>query len=372
MGSVLRLRDVRHRRGGREVLAIDELDLDAGERLAVLGPNGAGKTTLLRLLAALDTPTAGSVQLDGVSTAGADVRLRRRIGYATQRPGLLSTSVIRNVELPLRWRGFDRATRRSAAQGALERLGVARLADRKALSLSGGEAQRVSLARALALEPQLLLLDEPAAGLDAEARQAFLDDLEAALAGRSATVVHVSHRAEEALRLADRVALLVDGVIRQIGTPASVVQQPGDATIAKLVGYDNVLPVHIDRSGEVLIGGASSGARVTAPPGPATLAAWGAAIRIGPPGSGPLSATVKQVSPGPGHWNVTLVAGETLRAHVPLHHKPPQVGERTAVQLALKHAAVISGSGRSDTAVREGCPERASDSVAPRTAAPRR
>jgi ABC-type sulfate/molybdate transport systems ATPase subunit len=342
MGSVLRLRDIRHYRGGREVLAIDELDLDAGERLAVLGPNGAGKTTLLRLLAALDTPTAGSVELDGISTAGAGASLRHGIGYATQRPGLLSTSVIRNVELPLRWRGLDRAARRRAARAALERVGVAHLAGRKAASLSGGEAQRVSLARALAVEPRLLLLDEPAAGLDAEARQAFLDDLEVALAERSATVVHVSHRADEALRLADRVALLVDGAIRQIGTPASVAQQPADATIAKLVGYDNVLSVHIDCSGEVLIGGAPSGARLTAQPGPATLAAWGAAIRIGPPGGGPLSATVKQVSPGPGHWNVTLAAGETLRAHVPLSDKPPQVGEPAAVQLDLRHAAVIS------------------------------
>ena len=135
-------------------------------------------------------------------------RLRRRIGYATQRPGLLSTSVIRNVELPLRWRGLDARARRAAALDALERLNVAHLADRKALSLSGGEAQRVSLARALAIEPQLLLLDEPAAGLDAEARRAFFDDLEAALADRATTVVHVSHRAEEALRLADRVAVL--------------------------------------------------------------------------------------------------------------------------------------------------------------------
>jgi ABC-type sulfate/molybdate transport systems ATPase subunit len=342
MGSVLILRDVRHRRGGREVLTIDALDLDAGERLAVLGPNGAGKTTLLRLLAALDTPTAGSVELDGVRTTGAGASLRHGIGYATQRPGLLSTSVIRNVELPLRWRGFDRATRRRAAEAALERLNVARLADRKALSLSGGEAQRVSLARALALEPQLLLLDEPAAGLDAEARQAFLDDLEAALAGRSATVVHVSLRPEEALRLADRVALLVDGAIRQIGTPASVIRQPADATIAKLLGYDNVLAVRIDRSGEMLIGGAPSGVRLTAAPGPATLAAWATAIRINPPGSGPLSATVKRVSPGPGHWNVTLAGNETLRAHLPLNSKPPQVGDPATVQLDLTHAAVIS------------------------------
>jgi ABC-type sulfate/molybdate transport systems ATPase subunit len=342
MGSVLRLRDVRHRRGGREVLAIDALDMDAGERLAVLGPNGAGKTTLLRLLAALDTPTAGTVELDAVSTTRADATLRHQIGYATQRPGLLSTTVIRNVELPLRWRGIDRATRRRAAEAALERLNVARLADRKAVSLSGGEAQRVSLARALALEPQLLLLDEPAAGLDAEARQTFLDDLDAALAGRSATVVHVSHRADEALRLADRVALLVDGAIRQIGTPASVIRQPADATTAKLLGYDNVLEVQIDRSGEMLIGNSPSGVRLTTPPGPATLAAWGAAIRVNPPGGGPLSGTVERVSPGPGHWNVTVAGNETLRAHVPLNKKPPHVGDPATVKLDLTHAAVIS------------------------------
>ena len=250
--------------------------------------------------------------------------------------------MIRNVELPLRWRGVDRATRRRAALAALERLNVAHLADRKALSLSGGEAQRVSLARALALEPRLLLLDEPAAGLDAEARRAFLDDLETALADRTTTVVHVSHRADEALRLADRVAVLVDGAIRQLGDPASVVQQPADATVARLLGYDNVLAVQHRPLRRVLIGGAPCGVRLTAPPGPATLAAWATAIRINPPGSGPLSATVKRVSPGPGHWNVTLAGDETLHAHLPLDSKPPHVGDPASVQLDLTHAAVIS------------------------------
>jgi ABC-type sulfate/molybdate transport systems ATPase subunit len=308
----------------------------------VLGPNGAGKTTLLRLLAALDTPTAGSVELDGVPTTGAGASLRHGIGYATQRPGLLSTSVIRNVELPLRWRGLDRAARQRAAQAALERVGVAHLADRKAASLSGGEAQRVSLARALAVEPRLLLLDEPAAGLDAEARQAFLDDLDAALAERSATVVHVSHRAYEALRLADRVAILIDGAIRQLGHPMSVVRRPADAAVARLVGYDNVLPVVIDRSGELLIAGTPSGARLTAWPGPATLAAWGAAIRIGRPEAGSLPATVKRVSPGAGRWDVTLAAGEALlRGHVPLNEDPPRVGEPVAVQFDPAQLTVI-------------------------------
>jgi ABC-type bacteriocin/lantibiotic exporter with double-glycine peptidase domain len=120
MGAVLRLRNIRHRRDRRDVLAIDELDVQAGERVAVLRPNGAGKTTLLRLLAGLEAPTAGIVEIDGVPMADADLDLRRRIGYATQRPALLSTSAIRNVELPLRWRGLDRRARRSAAIAALD------------------------------------------------------------------------------------------------------------------------------------------------------------------------------------------------------------------------------------------------------------
>jgi ABC-type sulfate/molybdate transport systems ATPase subunit len=342
MGAILTLRDIRHHRGAREVLAIERLDLQPGERLAVLGPNGAGKTTLLRLLAGLETPTAGTIEIDGVRMADADITLRRRIGYATQRPGLLSTSVRRNVELPLRWRGTARAERQTAALTALERLGVSHLADRKALSLSGGEAQRVSLARALALEPALLLLDEPAAGLDAEARQAFIDDLETALADRATTLVHVSHRADEALRLADRVAILTHGVVRQLATPSSVVQRPADATVAKLVGYDNVIPVETDPTGQPLIAGARCGLPANHPPGPGTLAAWGTAIHITPPGRGALEATVERVSPGPGHWEIILSAGETLRAHLPLDDQPPKTGELVSVHVNPAHATLVT------------------------------
>jgi len=341
VGAVVSLRNVRHRRGGRDVLAVERLDLKAGERLAVLGPNGAGKTTLLRLLAGLDAPTAGRVEIDGEAIADAEVDLRRRIGYATQRPALLSTSVIRNVELPLRWRGLDAASRRAAALAALHRLNVGRLADRKALMLSGGEAQRVSLARALAIEPRLLLLDEPAAGLDAETRRAFFDDLEHALGDRATTVVHVSHRAEEALRLADRVAVLTDGTIRQLGPPASVVRRPADGTVARLVGYENVVAVQIDTSGQARIDGAPCGVSATTGPGSATLAAWATAISPNTGSGAPLSAVVKRISPGAGYWEVTLDAGKTLIAHVALDQPVPPIGDQVGVVIDASHAVVI-------------------------------
>jgi ABC-type sulfate/molybdate transport systems ATPase subunit len=341
VGAVLSIRNLRHGRRGRLVLRVDGLDLEPGERLAVLGSNGAGKTTLLRLIAGLEYPTDGTLEVDGVRTTDADVEHRRRIGYATQRPGLLSTTVRKNLELPLRWRGVSRAQRRVAAFSSLERLGVAHLADRPAFALSGGEAQRVSLARALAVSPAVLLLDEPAAGLDAQARQSFLDDLDTALADRETTIVHVSHQAEEALRLADRVAVLVDGAVRQLDDPAAVAQRPVDATVARLVGYDNVIPAEIDPTGQVLIAGKPSGLAEARPPGPATVAAWGAAIQLAPAAPDVLEATVERVSPSTGRWDIILAADPPLRAHLRLDIAPPRLADRVGVRIDATLATVI-------------------------------
>ncbi|MGH2762766.1 MAG: ATP-binding cassette domain-containing protein, partial [Thermoleophilaceae bacterium] len=218
----------------------------------------------------------------------------------------------------------------------------AHLADRPAAALSGGEAQRVSLARALALDPRLLLLDEPAARLDPDARRSFLDDLAALLADRTATVVHVSHRADEALRLADRVAVLVDGTVRQLAEPTRVLREPSDATVARLVGYDNILPARIDRDGEVLVAGRPCGLRTDEPPGEVTVAAWAGAVRLGPPGNGPLQATVEHVAPGPGRWEVVLAGEPNLRAQLPPTESPPRPGERHAVRLDPELATLIT------------------------------
>ena len=346
MGAVLSLQGVRHRRGGREVLRVDALDLAAGERLAVLGPNGAGKTTLLRLLAAIEAPTAGTVLVDGTAVTPGAVALRRRIAHATQQPGLLSTSVRRNVELPLRWRRVPRAQRRAAACVALERLGVAHLAHRAAGSLSAGEAQRVNLARALALEPALLLLDEPAAALDAQSREAFLADVKQALEARTTTVVHVSHRPEEAFRLADRVAVLADGAVRQLATPEALMRAPADAVVARVVGYENILAVEVGEDGTVEVGGRDTGLRGPAgAPGPALAAAWAAGIRLRAPDGGGLPATVRHVSAGPGRWEIALSAPMPLRVHVPLGAPPPLPGERVGVVLDPARAVLLPLQG---------------------------
>jgi ABC-type sulfate/molybdate transport systems ATPase subunit len=276
-----------------------------------------------------------------VPTAHGGSTLRRRLAYAPQRPVLLSTSVRHNVELPLRYRRAPRATRQAVAAAALARLGVEHLADRPAHSLSGGEAQRVSLARALACEPDALLLDEPAAGLDTPTRAAFFADVERVLADRATTVVLVSHRAEEVLSLADRVAVLIAGELRQVAPASALVTHPADAAVARLVGYENVIDVTIDDDGNVLAAGHRTG--LTAQPGrrAGTLAIWATAIHARHPGHGGLPATVARVTPGPGHHELTLDAGLALHAHVPLAPPPPDPGTHVSLEIDATLTALV-------------------------------
>ena len=263
------------------------------------------------------------------------------MAYAPQRPLLLSTTVRHNVELPLRYRRAPRATRRTVAAAALARLGVEHLADRHAHTLSGGEAQRVSLARALACAPEALLLDEPAAGLDTPTRAAFFADVERALADRTTTVVLVSHRAEEVLALADRVAVLVDGELRQTASAADLVSHPADAAVARLIGYENVFEIHVDDDGNVLAAGRLTG--LTAAPGrrSTTLAVWATGVRLRPAHDGALAATVDRVTTGPGRHDVTLDIGVALHARLPLSTTPPKPGAAVGVDLDPTLAAVL-------------------------------
>lgn len=252
----LALRDVAVNRGRRRVLDVPELDVFPGELLAVVGPNGAGKSTLVQVAALLERPAEGKVLFDGEAVGRNVLPYRRRMAVVFQEPLLLDTSVESNVRSGLGIRGVPGAEQRRRAAEWLERFGIAHLGRRSARTLSGGEAQRASLARALSLEPEILILDEPFAALDAPTRTALIDDLDHVLGASHVTTVFVTHDRSEALRLGDRIAVLMDGRVRQTGAPSDVFAAPADEDVAAFVGVETIAPgrVHSILDGIALVG----------------------------------------------------------------------------------------------------------------------
>jgi molybdopterin-binding protein len=238
---------------GREVLALDRLDARRGEILAVIGPNGSGKSTLLRLMGFLERPAVGEVCWRGrpVEPERA-LDVRRRIAIVFQQPLLAAMTVADNVALGLRFRGVSAAERRARVEHWLGRFGIATLADRRATTLSGGEAQRVALARALVLDPELLLLDEPFSGLDAPARTSLIPELAAVLRDDRVSTVLVTHDRGEAQALGDRAAVLIGGRLRQIDEAPVVFRAPVSEEVARFVGVETIVP------GEVVAAGAGT------------------------------------------------------------------------------------------------------------------
>jgi tungstate transport system ATP-binding protein len=237
----LSLRDVRVRRGKAELIKVPHLDVPTGEVLVIVGPNGAGKSILLETLALLQRPTQGRVLFEGQPVDGRELALRRRMAVVFQDPLLLRRSVADNVAMGLRLRGVPRSVRRDKAAHWMRRFGIDHLARRSALTLSGGEAQRANLARAFALAPEVLLLDEPFSALDPPTREDLLDDLAQALRDTGVTTIFVTHDRAEALRLGDRVAVMMGGSIRQVGTAAEVFAAPVDEEVAAFVGVETIV-----------------------------------------------------------------------------------------------------------------------------------
>ena len=238
MSDVVRVRDLLVTRGARPVLQVDDLAVREGETLAVVGPNGAGKSTLILALAGLLRADRGTLSFGGAPVVPGDLAYRRRIGLVLAAPLLLSTDVRSNVAAGLRFRGVPAAAAAERADAWLDRLGIAHLARRHASQLSSGEAQRASLARAFVLDPELLLLDEPFASVDSTTRVALVDDFARLRAGTPGTCVLVTHDLDEAVRLGDRLAVLLDGRIRQCDVPGRVLSSPADADVAAFVGVE--------------------------------------------------------------------------------------------------------------------------------------
>lgn len=230
----LQVRDLLVKRGGREVLRIERFAIQRGEIIVLVGPNGAGKSTLMTTLALIERPAGGTIELDGapVDWRHGALAARRRLAIVFQEPLLFDTTVRDNVATGLKLRGVPRREQEPRVQHWLDRMGVGQLAGRQARTLSGGEAQRTSLARALVLEPELLLLDEPFAALDAPTREALADDLLPLLRETATTTVMVTHDRDEALEMGDRIGVIVGGQLVQLDTPERVLSEPATEAVA--------------------------------------------------------------------------------------------------------------------------------------------
>jgi molybdopterin-binding protein len=261
MNALLEMEDLRVQRGGQPVLTIERLSMQEGEVLAVIGPNGAGKSTLLLALSRLLQPEQGTIRFRGQSLeAIGDLAYRRRIALVLQESLLLDVSVYQNVAMGLRFRGLPRDQVRKQVDPWLERLGIAHLRDRSARRLSGGEAQRVSLARAFAIQPDVLMLDEPFSALDAPTRLRLLDDFQSLLVETGLTTLFITHDRDEAIFLGDRVAVLLDGSLRQVGTPHEVFAAPLDPQVAAFVGVETILPAEViaSQDGRLIVNAAGN------------------------------------------------------------------------------------------------------------------
>ncbi len=235
--DMISIKNISVRRGGRVVLEADELNVEKGEVLAVVGPNGAGKSTLLLTLARLLKPERGEIWFNGKPTAAESaLHYRRRIGLVMQDPLLFDMSVRENVAAGLKFRGVAKNEIGPRVEKWLEQLGISHLAGRRANELSGGEGQRVSLARALVLDPELLLLDEPFSALDSPTRTRLIDDLGRILPENGVTTIFITHDLAEARKLGNRLAILLNGRLMQTGTPDQLSSQTLDPNVADFLG----------------------------------------------------------------------------------------------------------------------------------------
>jgi multiple sugar transport system ATP-binding protein len=253
MAHVVEVRGLKKHFEAGDVRAVDGVDVatSPGEYLVLLGPSGCGKTTLLRIIAGLEDPTEGEVLIGGNVVNGLPPRARG-IAMVFQSYALYPhKSVLDNIDFPLKAAGLDPQERRKKAEWAAKLLGIDQLLHRKPRNLSGGERQCVALARAIVRDPSVFLLDEPLSNLDAKLRTSARDELKQFQERLGTTTIYVTHDQVEAMGLGDRIAVMFQGKVRQLGPPKEVYSDPADTFVATFIGSP---PMNLIDRGDHLLG----------------------------------------------------------------------------------------------------------------------
>ncbi len=247
---MLEAKNIAQSYSGADIVEDISLTLESGDVFALIGPTGSGKTTLMKMLDLLEKPSSGTILFDGIDVTNDErdrLAARRRMALVQQKPIVFNMNVYDNVAVGLKWRGVDRNSRKKKVQHALELVGMAGYAKRDAKTLSGGETQRIALARALVLEPDLLFLDEPTANLDPNSVAKIEEVIENVIKEHEIAVFMTTHDMVQGQRLSDKVGVLIDGHMQQVGTPEQIFNAPQSKDVAEFVGIDNILAGTIDK-----------------------------------------------------------------------------------------------------------------------------
>jgi spermidine/putrescine ABC transporter ATP-binding subunit len=241
-GASVALRNVEKRYQNVGAVRGISLDIESGEFVTLLGPSGSGKTTTLMMAAGFETPDAGDIEIDGRSVVALPPH-KRGIGMVFQNYALFPhLTVAENIAFPLRQRGVDKATRARLVSESLDLVRLPGHEARYPRQLSGGQQQRVALARAVVFRPRLLLMDEPLGALDKQLRESMQLEMRRLHGELGITFIYVTHDQEEALTMSDRIAVMNEGLIAQIGTPEDLYDRPRDRFVASFIGESNFLP----------------------------------------------------------------------------------------------------------------------------------
>lgn len=242
MTPLITVKNLEVKAGKKVLLSIPHFEIQEGEVLGIMGPNGAGKSTLIKALALLERPALGSIILkDKDITKEMTLEMRRKFAVAMQQPLLLDTSVYQNIAVGLKLRKLPRQEIKSKVTYWLEKFQISHLAKKHAHHLSGGEAQRVNLARAMVLEPEILFLDEPFSALDFPTKVQLLKDIKSIIHQTKTTTVFVSHDLMELKYLAENLAILMDGELKQNGPAEEVLSSPNSSTAAFINDWKTLL-----------------------------------------------------------------------------------------------------------------------------------